>query len=145
MLKFNPTWRFHSPGAIAQGVQDDFLNLIGKVVAQVDRQRGLEHFKHYFANAAGATSSWSSSASWAETDLHGYMSEAGGNAPLFIEASVARMSAAKSGILVGTCPAFRFAACGLRDLRDPSRPHPEEHRFSDASRRTRPPHPSRRA
>ncbi len=86
MLKFTPSWRFHSPGPIADGVQDDFFGLIGRVAAQMDRQRGLEHFKYYFANAAGFTSSSSSSASWAETDLHNYMTAAAANAPLFIEA-----------------------------------------------------------
>jgi hypothetical protein len=34
----------------------------------------------------GQTSSWSSSASWAESDLDSYMSDAAANAPLFIEA-----------------------------------------------------------
>jgi len=67
-------------------VEDEFFNLIGKIVSQLDRQRGLEHFKQYFANAAGVTSSWSSSASWAETDLHSCMTDAAANAPLFIEA-----------------------------------------------------------
>lgn len=46
----------------------------------------LEHFKHHFAQAAGTTSSYSSSASWAESDLRSYMNEAAANAPLFIEA-----------------------------------------------------------
>jgi hypothetical protein len=86
MLKFNGSWRFTSPGKIPDGVQDDFFGLITKVVAQGERQRLLEHFKHYFANAAGLSSSWSSSESWAMTDLHTAMSEAAANAPLFIEA-----------------------------------------------------------
>jgi hypothetical protein len=71
------------PGA---GHQGDFFNLIGKVVIQVDRKKGLEHFKDYFASAAGTTSNSSSSVSWAETDLYSYMTEAATNAPLFIEA-----------------------------------------------------------
>jgi hypothetical protein len=83
MLKYNGAWRFNSPGKMPDGVQDDFFNLIA---AQGERQRLLEHFKHYFANAAGSTSSWSSSESWAITDLHGYMTEAAENAALFIEA-----------------------------------------------------------
>lgn len=86
MLKFDGAWRFNSPGAIADGVQDEFFNLIRKVAAQGDRQRILEHFKHYFANATGSTSTWSSSASWAETDLGSCMSDAAANGPLFIEA-----------------------------------------------------------
>ena len=86
MLNFDPSWRFNSPGEIASGVNGDFSTLIGKVAAQGERQRLLEHFKHYFANAAGFTSNWSSSASWAESDLDRYMTAAGENAPLFIEA-----------------------------------------------------------
>jgi hypothetical protein len=52
----------------------------------MDRQEALEHFKDYFAGAAGTTSSWSSSENWAETDLNRYMSDAATNAPLFIAA-----------------------------------------------------------
>jgi hypothetical protein len=87
MLKFDGSWRFHSPGKIAEGVVWQFNALIGKIAAQGrDRQRTLEHFKSAFANAAGSTSSWSSNASWAETDLLNYMQHAADNAPLFIEA-----------------------------------------------------------
>lgn len=87
MLKFNGAWRFDSPGRIADGVSAEFSRLIGKVASQGDsRQSILEHFKAYFASAAGTTSSWSSSASWAETDLEGHMSDAAASAPMFIEA-----------------------------------------------------------
>ena len=53
ILKFNGERRFTSPGPIASEVSNDFYNLIGKVVAQGNRQRLLEHFKSYFAGAAG--------------------------------------------------------------------------------------------
>jgi hypothetical protein len=87
MLKFNGAWRFDSPGRIADGVSAEFSRLIGKVASQGDsRQSILEHFKSFFASAAGTTSSWSSSTSWAETDLEGYISDAAANAPMFIEA-----------------------------------------------------------
>jgi hypothetical protein len=86
MLKFNGAWRFHSPGPIADGVRADFSRLIGRIAAQGDRQRILEHFKSYFAGATGSTSSWSSNEGWAESDLHNYMTHAEENAPLFIEA-----------------------------------------------------------
>ena len=57
MLKFNGAWRFDSPGRIADGVSAEFSRLIGKVASQVDsRQSILEHFKAYFASAAGTTS-----------------------------------------------------------------------------------------
>jgi len=87
MLKLNSAWRFDSPGPIADGVSAEFSKLIGKVASQGDsRQLILEHYKRYFAGAAGTTSSWSSSTGWAETDLEGYMSDAAANGPLFIEA-----------------------------------------------------------
>jgi hypothetical protein len=86
MLKFNSGWRFDSPGEIPVGVINEFSSLIGKIAAQGERQRILEHFKSYFAGAAGTTSSWSSNCGWAETDLQNYMEQAAHNAPLFIEA-----------------------------------------------------------
>jgi hypothetical protein len=84
MLKFNNAWRFHPPAIVDYQVINEFSELIGKIAAQGDLQEVLEHFKHYFAGAAGATSTWSSNASWAETDLHSNMSDAAKNAPLFI-------------------------------------------------------------
>jgi len=86
MLKFNGAWRFDSPGELPHGVVIEFSTLIGKMAAQGDRQEVFEHFKHYFAGASGTTSGWSTSASWAETDLDSYMRQAAANAPLFIEA-----------------------------------------------------------
>ena len=74
MLKFNGTWRFDSPGQMGGAAVNDFSALIGKVAAQGEQQRILEHFKSYFASAAGGASSWSSNASWAQTDLDNYMS-----------------------------------------------------------------------
>lgn len=86
MLNFNEAWRFDSPGQIPQGVSNAFSELIGRIAAQGNRQEILEHFKSYFGDACGTSTSWSSSASWAETDLHSYMNDAAKNAPLFIEA-----------------------------------------------------------
>jgi hypothetical protein len=85
-LKFTGAWRFDSPGRIPDAVANECFELIGKIATLGDRQSSLEHFKAYFANAAGRTSSWSSSESWAETDLRLSMEEAAANAPLFIEA-----------------------------------------------------------
>ena len=64
----------------------DGFDLIGKAATQRDRQEALEHFKGYFCEASGSSHSWSSSASWAETDLRTYARAAARNAPLFIEA-----------------------------------------------------------
>ena len=104
MLNFNPAWRFSSPGPIASGVEGEFNALIGRIVAQVDRQKGLEHFKHYFANAAGFTSNWSSNAGWAEFDLYRYMQDAAANAPLFIEA------------FYDACMAYHVKGIGIPDI-----------------------------
>jgi|ERR1019366_7338477 hypothetical protein len=86
MLNFNGAWRFDTPGPIPDGVYNAFFELIGRIATQANRQRILEHFKSCFAGAAGISSSWSSSESWAESDLRGYMGQAAANAPLFIEA-----------------------------------------------------------
>ncbi len=86
MLKFKAEWRFDSPGGIPDLVIVGFCDLIGRIATQGDRQDILEHFKSYFGRAAGTTTTSSSSASWAETDLNTYMHQAAENAPLFIEA-----------------------------------------------------------
>jgi hypothetical protein len=86
MLKFNGAWRFDSPGPVPNGVVASFSDLIGKIATQGDRQTILEHFKSYFGDASGTTTTWSSSTSWAETDLDNYMRQVSANAPLFIEA-----------------------------------------------------------
>jgi len=86
MLRFTGAWRFDSPGEVSSEVVNAIFELITRVATQGDRQRILEHFKRYFAAAAGTTTSWSSSTSWAESDLQNYMETAAANAPLFIEA-----------------------------------------------------------
>jgi hypothetical protein len=63
-----------------------FEALIGKIATQANRWSILEHFKRYFAGAAGTTTSRSSSESWAESDLSVLISTAAENAPLFIDA-----------------------------------------------------------
>jgi hypothetical protein len=87
MLNFDPAWRFASPGPIANGVADDFVILIKRVSGQqTNRQHVIEHYKTYFADAAGRPSYTSTSLSWAVSDLSDYMAEAAENAPMFIEA-----------------------------------------------------------
>jgi hypothetical protein len=86
MLNFNPAWRFTSPGPVADGVVDDFVVLIKRVSGQhTNRQHVIEHYKTYFADAAGRPSYTSTSLSWAESDLSAYMAEAAVNAPMFLE------------------------------------------------------------
>ena len=86
-LQFNAPWRFEPPtGDVPTALINEFSTLIAKIATQRPEQATLEHFKSYFARAAGTTASWSSSAGWAESDLHSYMQQASSNAPLFIEA-----------------------------------------------------------
>jgi hypothetical protein len=87
MLRFDGAWRFDSPGEIAPGVVGGFSDLITKVAGQFPNRYGvIEHFKQFFAKAADEDYSWSSSLSWAESDLERDMNRAGANAPRFIEA-----------------------------------------------------------
>jgi hypothetical protein len=87
VLNFNPTWRVTSPGAVADGVPGELFNFIKKVAGQhPNRQHIIEHYKRYFAEAAGYPAHTSTSLHWAEKDLESYMTDAAANAPLFIEA-----------------------------------------------------------
>lgn len=86
MLHFEGAWRFDSPGPIPDGVVHAFGDLISKIAAQGSRRTLLEHFKGYFAGAAGVPHYSSSSSSWAESDLQQLIGQAAANAPLFIEA-----------------------------------------------------------
>lgn len=86
MLQFDKRWRFDSPGPIAPAVEVAFLELINRICGQGQRKMFLEHFKSYFAAAAGVPHHLSSDSSWAATDLERVMGEAGANAPLFIDA-----------------------------------------------------------
>jgi hypothetical protein len=93
MLKFEPRWRFKPPSdgryrnsAIPKEALWEVDQLIGKVATQGKRWDILEHFKGAFCRACGASHVWSSSESWAETDMSTYMSQAAENAPVFLEA-----------------------------------------------------------
>lgn len=86
LMQLQSSWRFDSPGALPPTAVREFEQLVGKIAAQGKRWAILEHFKRYFAGAAGSTASRSSSESWAESDLDRFMSQAAENAPLFIEA-----------------------------------------------------------
>jgi hypothetical protein len=94
-LKFKGEWRFAPPTddatlyyrSVPRAAIEEFLEIIGRMATQVEQRKDvLEHFKRYFARAAGTTSVGSSSESWAETDLRMYADDAAKNAPLFIEA-----------------------------------------------------------
>jgi hypothetical protein len=94
-LKFKGEWRLTPPTddatfyyrSVPEAAVEEFIEIIGKVTTQVERRKdALEHFKRYFARAAGTTAVGSSSESWAETDLRMYADDAAKQAPLFIEA-----------------------------------------------------------
>lgn len=84
MLKFDERWRFESPGNVPQQVDEQFYKIINKLAK--GEQSVFERFKRTFGAVSGISTSTSSSASWAQSDLMSYMSEAASNAPLFIEA-----------------------------------------------------------
>ena len=84
MLNFESSWRFNSPGPVDRQVVNNFYDFIAKIARS--EQGILEHFKRFFAGAAGLTSHPSSNYSWADSDLQNYMDSAAENAPLFIEA-----------------------------------------------------------
>lgn len=93
MLKFDPRWRFHPPpdgqysnSVIPPEALREVDSLIGKVATQGSRWDMLEHFKGAFCRASGTSHVWSSSESWAESDLSSAMSRAAENAPIFLEA-----------------------------------------------------------
>src|SRR5258708_7511776 len=85
MLQFNSDWRFDSPGEIPGDTYRGLCELMRPIITP-NPKFVYEHFKDYFAPAAGSTSYPSSSTSWAETDLDSHMSVASKNAALFIEA-----------------------------------------------------------
>lgn len=85
-MKFDGAWRYDSPGPLPREAVLAFDDLIGRVAAQGNRKAILEHFKRYFAGAIGTTASYSSSESWAESDLNNLLWGAAENAPLFIDA-----------------------------------------------------------
>lgn len=86
MLQFELEWRFASSDPIPTTVVHRFSELISRIAFDGQRQSLLEHFKGYFARAAGVPHYLSSNASWAATDLEMIMGQAASNAPLFIEA-----------------------------------------------------------
>lgn len=55
--------------ALPRTVISEFDHFIGRVAAQGERRRLLEHFKGYFCGAIGSAHYWSSDEGWAYTDL----------------------------------------------------------------------------
>lgn len=88
MLQYNPDWDYQSPGPIPDSVHFGFLEIINRVAGRGPAKDVYDHFKGYFASAAGTSAGSSSSESWAVHDLENYMRGASSNAPLFIDAFV---------------------------------------------------------
>ena len=86
-LEFDASCRFEAPpGEVPDKLINEFSTLIARITTHRPGKATLEHFKSYFAAAAGTTSTWSSNAGWAQVDLESYMQQASLNVPLFIEA-----------------------------------------------------------
>lgn len=71
---------------LPQKIVSEFEGLVEKIIVQGNRWALLEHFEAYFCGAIGAAHYRSSSESWANTDLMGYMAEASKTPELFLEA-----------------------------------------------------------
>ncbi|CAA2161117.1 hypothetical protein MBRA_06277 [Methylobacterium brachiatum] len=82
MLQFESNWRFTSPGPVPLSVVHAFSEFIDKIAQQGDAWPIVEKFKFYFSGGGG----YSSSLSWARSDMTDRMHDAAKNAPLFIEA-----------------------------------------------------------
>jgi len=107
MLNFDGAWRFRPPAngmPIPPAMQTEIFELIQRIATQGSYQSVLELFKGRFARASGISSSRSSSASWAETDLSCCMEQAAANAPMFIEA------------FYDTCESLRCQGLGVPDV-----------------------------
>jgi hypothetical protein len=92
-LNFPGAWRLKPPddgrfvnSTVPNAAIEKCIDIIMKITTQGDRQKGLEHFKRYFAATAGIPYNRSSSESWALSDLWTVSQKAAENAPLFIQA-----------------------------------------------------------
>lgn len=82
-LTMPTTWRYGSPGAMPPFAANAFNSLIHTIAGQSESSWSIfELFKAKFSGG----SSWSSSESWAISDLHTAMMRAADNAPVFISA-----------------------------------------------------------
>jgi hypothetical protein len=82
MLEMPSEWRFGNPGELDPAAVNAFYDLVRKVAGQGNSWSIIELFKSKFN---GGTS-WSSSESWAVSDLHSAMHGGASNAPAFIDA-----------------------------------------------------------
>ncbi|PKP72127.1 MAG: hypothetical protein CVT83_01480 [Alphaproteobacteria bacterium HGW-Alphaproteobacteria-5] len=82
-LTMPTAWRYGSPGAMPPAAVNAFNSLVHSIASQSESSWSIfELFKAKFNGGQ----SWSSSESWAISDLHGAMMSAGNNAPVFISA-----------------------------------------------------------
>ncbi|MEO9336776.1 hypothetical protein ABFT80_04995 [Mesorhizobium sp. SB112] len=82
-LTMPTAWRYGSPGPMSPAAVNAFNSLVHSIASQSESSWSIfELFKARFTGGQ----SWSSSESWAISDLHGAMMTAGDNAPVFISA-----------------------------------------------------------
>ncbi|KAB2737439.1 hypothetical protein [Brucella anthropi] len=82
-LTMPTAWRYGSPGAMPPAAVNAFNSLVHSIASQSESSWSIfEMFKAKFNGGQ----SWSSSESWAISDLHSAMTSAGNNAPVFISA-----------------------------------------------------------
>lgn len=82
-LTMPTAWRYGSPSAMPPVAVNAFNSLVHSIASQSESSWSIfELFKAKFTGGQ----SWSSSESWAISDLHGAMMSAGDNAPVFVSA-----------------------------------------------------------
>src|SRR3546814_1958018 len=82
-LTMPTAWLYGSPGVMSPAAVNAFNSLVHSIASQSESSwSSFELFKAKFTGGQ----SWSSSESWAISDLHGAMMSAGDNAPVFISA-----------------------------------------------------------
>jgi hypothetical protein len=79
-------YKKHLTPPLPEGAVDAFLEMINVIASQTTPRRVYEHFKRYFAPAAGVAYVGSSSEEWAGSDLRAHMFDAASNSPAFLSA-----------------------------------------------------------
>lgn len=89
-------YKKHLAPPLPDGAVDEFLEMINVIAGQTSPRSVYEHFKRYFAPAAGVTYVGSSSEDWAGSDLRGYMFDAAQSSPTFLSAFYDAIEALRS-------------------------------------------------
>jgi hypothetical protein len=89
-------YKKHLAPPLPDGAVDAFLEMVNVIAGQTRPRSVYEHFKRYFAPAAGVTYVGSSSEEWAGSDLRGFMFDAAANSPVFLSAFYDAIEALRS-------------------------------------------------